>query len=212
MNKDLLKIEGTDITIVLDENGPKGECYNKKNLMDILEQDNKIEFLENRINVLANNKENAEKSVETDKDTVRYLSIAQCIVTPIAFAIVLYFYDYMEFASLTKFFIGCSFPAFGFGMFEIPKIILKKDITKSEKDIDRSIVETKFLSDELAKEKENKKGKVTYRKKNRYIVELVDTTELDDCMNKYRNFSALYDSIPVVEAPEEKGKRISLKR
>ena len=209
MNKDVLEIDGK--YIVLDEKGPKGECYNRKDLMDILAQENKVDYLEGKIDNCKNSIAAAKVDIASAEELIKPVKWAQAIVTAFTIAGGICVAMFAEFSAATRFIIGLTIPSVGFGIFEIVKQSLSSEIAAAEKKIDYYKYESKFLEDDLAKEKEKKISKVNYKKPSYKLIK-VDTTELDKCVDKYSGLHSMYEAIPTVEAPEEMGKRISLKR
>lgn len=167
--------------------------------------ENKIEYLENDLNKNESVIEKLKSEIEYDHFMVTALKIAQIPVTLFAFVGSLYVAKYCDLAA--NLLIAFLIPTLSYSLLELPKIIVKKDITRNEKKVDYYIDSNTFLKEELAKEKQKQKARVTCNNptfKNKKI----DTSSIDAYKTKYSNLAGVYDSIETVEA-EEKPKRKS---
>lgn len=183
----------------------EGEPTSQKKLDDKLINENEKEYLETTLNENEGKIERLKLDVETDKFVVGALRIVQIPVTFVAFIGALFVAKYCILSC--NLLIAFLIPSFAFGMLELPKIILKKGISKNENKVDYYIVTNALLKEDLAKVEEKAKAKVTYKKPD-FIIEKIDTTTVDAYKEKYSNLYRVYNSIETVET-EEKPKRKS---
>lgn len=200
MHNEIIEIDGK--IIIEDEKRNKRECENRKDLETILSIENRIEYLEDKVDNCEKQIDHLVKEIESGKDIMKKLKVTQAIVTVFAFAGALFIPEHCILPALVKYLAAFSIPVIGYGIIEIPKIMLKKDMHNDEKNLDFNIVSLKFLNDDLAKEKEKQTGKVSFKNPT-FTIKKVDDVELNKYIDKYDNMSALYNNIEVVETSQE---------
>lgn len=196
MHKEIFEIDGK--IIIEDENGKKNEVKVTKSLLEILKNKNNIEYLEGNISKNENKIEKIKKDIEGSLDVIKSLKVIQTITT------IGFFVGSIVVAKFSNF-SGCllvalTLPPVSYGLFEIPKQLLRKSISKGEKKIDYYIISNALLSENLdvEKEKEKKLPKLVIKKPT-FKVTQVDDTELNKYIDKYNNLADLYNSIEVIE-------------
>ena len=209
MNKEIIRANG--ITAVETSDGKKDVCEETDELMETLSIDNNIEYLKGRIDYSENEiaKLNGKRSnydisltvVKWGKWPVGIASLLSSICLVFAPAI-----------TLKGYIFAVCFPITTVGILDICKLMIKHKDEKAADMIARHEVVIKFIEADLEKENSRKKSEVVYKEEPTFVVEKVDTKELDAYIERYADLYKAYDSIETVEAEEEKGKTKSLYR
>lgn len=208
MNKEIIRANG--ITAVETSDGKKDVCEETNDLMETLSIDNNIEYLKGRIDYSEN------EIAKLNGNRTRYwaaLTLAKWCKWPMAILALISSILLVNAPAVTLegYIFAVCFPITTVGILEICKLMIKHKDEKAADMIARHEVVIKFIEADLEKEYERKKSEVVYKEEPAFVVEKVDTKELNAYMERYADLYKLYDSIETVEA-EEVGKAKTMNR